>query len=173
MLNEFSHANTHTQVTVFLPALIFGPPLQSLPDLKHLNFSVGVVYNFFNGTFEELPQTHAAGLFPSYIDVRDLATAHVRALTTPSVANKRLLVGGAVLTSSLIVKTLAGLVEKGELPELKGRLPKDTGKDVDLSFPRISAQEGNDLLNLKFRSAEETFGDLAKKILELEKKEGK
>ncbi|KAF2497940.1 NAD(P)-binding protein [Lophium mytilinum] len=160
-------------VTVLLPSLIFGPPLQPLPDLKHINFSVGVVYNFFNGTFIETPQTHAAGLFPSYIDARDLATAHVRALTTPGAANKRFLVGGAELTSTLIVETLRGLVEKGELPELKGRLPKNTGKDTDLSLARIGVKEGNDVLGLSFRSAEETFGDLAKKVLELEKKEGK
>lgn len=131
------------------------------------------MYNFFNGTFDELPNTHAAGLFPSYVDVRDLATAHVRSLTYPGAANKRFLIGGADLTSSLIVKTLEGLAEKGELPELKGRLPKDTGKDIDLSPARVGAKEGNEILGMKFRSAEETFGDLAKKILELEKKEGK
>ncbi|KAF2118174.1 hypothetical protein BDV96DRAFT_597047 [Lophiotrema nucula] len=156
-------------VTVFLPALIFGPPLQSLKDLKDINFSVGVVYSYFNGTYDEIPNTHAAA-FPSYIDVRDLATAHVRALTTPEAANKRFLIGGAPLTSTLIVKTLEGLAEKGELPELKGRLPKDTGKDADVALAKIHAEEGNSILNMKFRSAEETFGDLAKKVLELEKK---
>jgi uncharacterized protein YbjT (DUF2867 family) len=143
-------------------------------SLKNLNFSVNVVYSFFNGSYEEIPNTHA-GLFPSYIDARDLATAHVRALRTPAAANKRLLVGGAPLTSTLIVKTLEGLAEKGTLPELKGRLPKDTGKDNGVTLPRIGADEGNEILEMKFRSAEETFGDLAKKVLELEKKgkEGK
>ncbi|KAF2650140.1 NAD(P)-binding protein [Lophiostoma macrostomum CBS 122681] len=162
----------HFNVTVFLPALIFGPPLQPISDLKNLNYSVNVVYNFFNGSYEEVPNTHA-GLFPSYIDARDLATAHVRALTTPAAANKRFLIGGAPLSSSLIVKTLEGLVEKDALPELKGRLPKDTGKDDDVTLARIGAEEGNEILEMKFRSAEETFGDLAKKVLELEKKEGK
>lgn len=160
--------NHWLKVTMFLPSLIFGPP----PSLKQLNFSIGFFYNFFNGTFEELPNTYAAGLFPSYIDVRDLAAAHVRALTSPGAANKRFLVGGAQLTSSLILNTLAGLVEKGELPELKGRLPKDTGNDIKtgLSLPRFAANEGNEVLGLTIRSVEETFGDLAKKIVELEKK---
>jgi uncharacterized protein YbjT (DUF2867 family) len=144
-----------------------------MPDLQHLNFSVNVVYSFFNGSIPEVPNTHAGGLFPSYIDARDLATAHVRALTTPGAANKRFLIGGATLTASLLVNTLAGLAEDGTLPELKGRLPKDTGKDVDLSLARIGAEEGNEVLKMKFRSAEETFGDLAKKVLELEKKKGK
>lgn len=159
-------------VTVLLPALIFGPPLQAMTSLKHLNFSVGVVYSFFNGTYEEIPNTHTAA-FPSYIDVRDLATAHVRSLTTPGAANKRFLVGGAALTSTLVVKTLEKLADEGVLPELKGRLPKDTGKDVDLALARIRAEEGNEVLGLSFRTPEQTFGDLARKVLELEKKEGK
>lgn len=159
-------------VTVLLPALIFGPPLQPLTDLKNLNLSVGLVYRYFNGSFDELPNTHSA-IFPSYVDVRDLASAHVRALTTPEAANKRFLIGGEPLTSSLIVNTLRTLSDKGVLPsDFKNRLPKDTGKDTDLSLPRIRAEEGNKVFKLNLRNAEETFGDLAKKVLELEKKQG-
>ena len=158
---------------MFLPALIFGPPLQPLTDLQHLNYSINVVYKFFNGTYNELPSTLNAGLFTSYIDARDLATAHVRALTTPDAANKRFLVGGAPLSSTIIVQTLKGLAEKGVLPtNLIGRLPKDTGNDQGVEMARVRAEEGNEVLRLKFRSAEETFGDLAKKLLELEKKAG-
>lgn len=156
------------KVTIFLPALIFGPP----PTLEPLNLSVSFVYNFFNGTFHELPDTYAAGLFPAYIDVRDLATAHVRALTLAGAANKRFLIGAAELTSSLILNALEGLAKKNIVPELKGRLPKDTGKDTKtrLSLPRFDVNEGNEILGLTIRSAEETLGDLAKKIVELEKK---
>jgi nucleoside-diphosphate-sugar epimerase len=160
------------QVTVLLPAFVFGPPLQ-VSSLKNVNMSVQVVYNYFNGTFDELPNTHDADLFSSYIDARDLAIAHVRSLTVPEAANKRFLIGGKQVTSSLIMKTLQGLVEKGQLPELKGRLPKDTGKDVNLSLVRMDAKEGNEVLGLELRSAEETFGDFARRVLELEKREGK
>lgn len=155
------------KVTHLLPALIFGAP----PTLEPLNLSVSLVYNFFNGTFHELPDTYAAGLFPTYIDVRDLATAHVRALTSAGAANKRFLIGGAELMSSLILNTLEGLAEKNMVPELKGRLPKDTGKDAKtrLSLPRFNVNEGNEILGLAIRSADETLGDLAKKIVELEK----
>jgi nucleoside-diphosphate-sugar epimerase len=159
-------------VTVLLPAFVFGPPIQA-SSLKNVNFSVQVVYNHFNGTYDGVPNTHDAIIYSSYIDVRDLATAHVRSLTVPGAANRRFLIGGAEVTSSLVVMTLQGLVEKGELPELKGRLPKDTGRDVDLSVVRMDAKEGNEVLGLKLRSAEETFGDLAKRILELEKREGR
>jgi nucleoside-diphosphate-sugar epimerase len=156
------------KVTIFLPALILGPP----PTLEPLNLSVSAVYNFFNGTFHELPDTYSAGLFPTYIDVRDLATAHVRALTSAGAANKRFLIGCAKLTSCQILDTLEGLAKKNIVPELKGRLPKDTGKDTKthLSVPRFNVNEGNEILGLAIRSTEETLGDLAKKIVELEKK---
>jgi nucleoside-diphosphate-sugar epimerase len=155
------------QVTVLLPALVLGPP----PSLEQLNLSVSLVYRFFNGSFNELPDTYAAGLFPSYIDVRDLASAHVRALTCTAAANKRLLIGGAELTSTLIFTTLANLVDKGELQELKGWLLKDTGNDIQtsLSLPQFSADEGNMALGLSVRSAEETLGDLARKVIALKK----
>ncbi|KAF1997641.1 NAD(P)-binding protein [Amniculicola lignicola CBS 123094] len=161
--------NPKFAVTVFLPALIFGPPIQAVSSVKKLNFSTNVVYSMFNGTQEEIPNTHA-GMFPSYIDARDLAYAHVKALTTPAAANKRFLVGGEPLTATKIVKTLEGLAETS-LPELKGRFPKDTGKDTNITYPRIRAEEGNEVLGMKLRTAEETFGDLARKVLELEKAE--
>ena len=97
----------------------------------------------------------------------------MRSLTVPEAANKRFLIGGDEVTSSLILKTLQGLVEKGELPELKDRLPKDTGLDVDLSLVRMDAKEGNEVLGLELRSVEETFRDSARRLLELEKREGK
>nr|POE86975.1 nadph-dependent methylglyoxal reductase gre2 [Quercus suber] len=155
------------KVTVFLPSLILGPP----HTLGALTPSVSFVYNFFNGSFHELPETYAAGLFPSYIDVRDLATAHVRALTSGGAADKRFLIGAAELTSSLILNTLEGLAEKNIVPELKGRLPKDTGKDREtrLLLPRFNVDEGNEILGLAIRSVEETLGDCVTKIIKLEK----
>jgi len=152
-------------VTVLLPALIFGPP----PTLEPLNLSVSFVYRFFNGTFQELPDTYAAGLFPTYVDVRDLATAHVRALSSAGAVNQRFLIGAPELSSSLILGSLESFA-KNSMPELEARLPKDTGRDdnTHLSLPRFNVNEGNETLSLNLRSAEETFGDVAKKIMELE-----
>jgi hypothetical protein len=99
------------------------------------------------------------------IDVRDLATAHIRALTVPEAANKRFLVGGKKYYSQLAVDALKGI------PELKGRLPKDSG-EVTREVVFGDVEEWNEKLGLQLRSAEETFGDAARRILELEKKFG-
>jgi nucleoside-diphosphate-sugar epimerase len=156
-------------VTVFLPALIFGPPIQPVKSLDKLNFSSGIFYNLFNGTHSSVPPTG----FPSYIDVRDLASAHVKALTTPEATNNRLLIGGARITFSAIVDTLRKLSEN-EIPELKGRLPAPSDEADKVPFARIEAEQGNRAVGLegKFRTMENTFGDAVKMILELEKKLG-
>ena len=155
-------------LTVFLPALIFGPPIQPIKDSKHLNFSVDVFYSLWDGRNETIPAT----MFPSYIDVRDLALAHVRALTEPAVNNKRLLIGGMPLTNTAMVRELKSLVESGELPEEVGaKLAKESVEDQQTVVPKIEAQEGNEALKMQFRSFRETVYDMAKRILEIRAKE--
>lgn len=81
-------------------------------------------------------------------------------------ANKRFLVGGRKYSSQIAVDVLKGV------PELKGRLPKDSDEIVgDVKFEDVL--DWNEKLGLVVRTPEETFGDAARKILELEKKFGK
>ncbi|KAE9364618.1 NAD(P)-binding protein [Stipitochalara longipes BDJ] len=148
-------------VSVLLPALIFGPAIQPVKNLKKINYSTDRFYELFNGGLEVVPPTS----FPSYIDVRDLAAAHVRALTVPEVANKRFLVGGKKYYSQLAVDALK------TIPELEGRLPKDSD-EIPREVVFGDVEEWNEKLGLKLRTAEETFGDAARRILELEKKFG-
>jgi hypothetical protein len=50
-------------VSVLLPGLIFGPPIQPVTNLKKINYSTDVFYSLFNGTYEVVPPTS----FPSYV----------------------------------------------------------------------------------------------------------
>lgn len=146
---------------MLLPALIFGPPIEPLDDgVKHLHFSSGLIYGLFDGSNATVPRT----AFPSYIDARDLADAHVKALTEPKAANKRFTIGGQPVTFTAIVKVLA------TLPELRNRLPAESGEDLTLTAADIRADEGNTALSMKFRSFEDTITDTARRILELEGK---
>jgi nucleoside-diphosphate-sugar epimerase len=110
-------------------------------------------------------------MFPSYIDVRDLAEAQVKALTTPGADNKRFLIGGMPLTFTAIVRIIQALVEKGELPqEAAASLPKESGEDARAVVPKIETKEGNETLGLSFRGLEETVRDTVGKILEIKAK---
>ncbi|KAM7223191.1 hypothetical protein V8F06_001404 [Rhypophila decipiens] len=151
-------------VTVFLPALIFGPPIEPLHGgVKGLHYSAGVIYSLINGTYDKIPDT----TFPSYIDVRDLATAHVRALTEERVKNKRLLIGGRKSTYTDLVRAL------GKAEVLKGRkLPEESGEDLRVTLARIEADEANTILmggEGGFRSLEVTMRETAERLVELER----
>ncbi len=148
-------------VTVLLPALIFGPPLQPLKSLKSLNYSTNVIYSFINGTYESVPAT----TFPSFVDVRDLADAHVAVLTKQDAANRRLLIDGKPMTYTMLVHALA------KVPELAGRLPADSGEDSEATPAKIDAAADNKLLGLTFRTVEETMADTARRLLQLEQAE--
>jgi hypothetical protein len=173
----------HFTVSILLPALIFGPPIQPISNIKKINYSTDVFYSLFNGTYEVTPPTSFGSYVrsplcpspaktgnkkkqqltsnPTQIDVRDLAHAHILALTTPSVANKRFLIGGLPYSSQLAVDCLK------RVPELAGRLPKDN----DEVPPRVQmgdVEGWNEKLGLRLRTPEETFGDAARRLLELE-----
>ncbi|KAH0542650.1 hypothetical protein FGG08_002973 [Glutinoglossum americanum] len=148
-------------VTVFLPCLIFGPPIHYVSDINKLNYTSAIVYSFFNGSTDQVSPTS----FPSYIDVRDVVDAHILALTTPGAANKRLLIGGSRYTSQLAADVLR------KVPELEGRV---VSKDLDESPPvlQLDVSEAEKLFGKPTRTPEATFGDTARKILELERELG-
>jgi nucleoside-diphosphate-sugar epimerase len=112
-----------------------------------------------NGTHDEIPPTS----FPSFVDVRDLADAHVKALTAPGARDKRLLVDGKGMTYTGLVRAL------GKVGELEGRLPRESGEDKKVVMARIEAEGDNAVLGMRFRTLEETMRDTAGRLLELER----
>ncbi|KAI9763586.1 MAG: hypothetical protein M1840_000380, partial [Geoglossum simile] len=49
-------------VTVFLPCLIFGPPIHYVSNIRGINYTSDIVYALFNGETDQVPPTS----FPSY-----------------------------------------------------------------------------------------------------------
>jgi nucleoside-diphosphate-sugar epimerase len=129
--------------------------------VKSLNFSSATFYSLFSG--ENAGKPVPGTMFPSYIDVRDLADAHVKALTTPATAGKRYLIGGHDFSNTAVVKVLAD-----KFPELKSKLPE--GDEENVIVAQIEAGEGNTVLGMKFKTFEETVVDTTRKILEIEKR---
>jgi hypothetical protein len=99
------------------------------------------------------------------IDVRDLANAHILSLTTPAVHNQRFLIGGLPYSSQLAVDSLK------DIPELAGRLPRDND-EVPPKVRMGDVESWNEKLGIKLRTPLETFGDAARRLLELEKEFG-
>ena len=74
--------------------MIFGPPEQSVSSTTALNTSADMVYGLISGKSKDLPPQ---GL-PLFVDVRDVAQAHVLALKHDSVIGKRVLLSGGPYT---------------------------------------------------------------------------
>lgn len=157
-------------VTVFLPGLIFGPPIQAItkPVSKGINFSTDVFHSLWDGSNATIPKT----MFPSYIDVRDLAEAHVKALTAPGAKNKRFLIGGFPLTYTAMVRSIKEQVARGDLPSVVlDKLAEEGEEDKTTPVPKIEAGEATEALGLTFRTMDQTVGDTVKRILELKARE--
>lgn len=63
--------------------MTFGPPVHSVKDISQLNESNATLWQVARG--ESLPVARV----PFWVDVRDLARAHVEALLRPHAGNKR------------------------------------------------------------------------------------
>ncbi|KAJ5152766.1 uncharacterized protein N7482_009244 [Penicillium canariense] len=66
------------------PPMVFGPVVHPVPSIEHLNESNAVLWSVAAGV-DPLPVARV----PAWIDVRDLAEAHVQALLTPEAGGKR------------------------------------------------------------------------------------
>jgi nucleoside-diphosphate-sugar epimerase len=102
-------AGRHDDLTTINPGGIFGPLLDDDPGT-----SIGLLKRMFDGS---LPA--AARISLNVIDVRDVAAAHVAAMTSPAAGGRRFLLGNG--TYSLM--EMAAIL-RAALPERAGKLPR-------------------------------------------------
>ena len=99
------------------------------------------------------------------MDVRDVAKAHVLAMTSTGASNKRILLVSGIITPQLVANTI-----RGYFPELKGRVPEGNRSQV---FPKGVNPTGWDVTRShevfgeewSYRSLEESVIDTVKDIL--------
>lgn len=102
-------AGRHDDLATINPGAIFGPLLDEDPGT-----SVGLLKRMFDGS---LPA--AAKIAFIVVDVRDVAAAHVAAMTSPAAGGHRFPMGNG--TYSLM--DLAGIL-KAAIPERSGKMPR-------------------------------------------------
>lgn len=115
--------------------------------------------NFLQGKCkEEIPDT---GTY-LWIDVRDLALAHVKAIEIPAAAGKRFFATAGHLSN----KQICEIIRK-HFPEYQSALP---GPDVkggdfpDTPFYGYDNSQTRDVLGIQFRGLEESIVDLVKSL---------
>ncbi|KAL0470340.1 hypothetical protein QR685DRAFT_523396 [Neurospora intermedia] len=157
--------NVKFDLATINPPMVFGPVVHHLASLSSINTSNERIVDLLQGKWKEgVPSTGAATI---WIDVRDVARAHIRAgLEVPEAGGKRLFTtAGTFSNSEIAEKVRKNFPEYGDkLPEgeaLKsGELPPD-----DQRF-KVDNKATNELLKIEFISVEQMVVDTVKSLKE-------
>ncbi|KAL4818471.1 hypothetical protein BDW67DRAFT_189880 [Aspergillus spinulosporus] len=136
------------------PPMTFGPVVHPVPSVESLNESNAMLWKVAVG--EPLPVARV----PFWIDVRDLADAHVGALLKPEVGGKRYTVAAPERFSY----GLAAVIIKEEFADLRERV-RGTRQDVDESHG-LDGETAERELGISYRRFRETVQDLVRQGVE-------
>jgi len=141
------------------PPLVLGPVVHYLNSLDTLNTSNQRVRNMIQG---DLPN----GLPPSgifiWVDVRDVALAHVKAIEVPEAGGNRFLLTAGHYSNAEIASII-----RANFPHLSSKLPEELKSDLPEDVYGIDNSRSKDILGIRYRSLEESVVDTTKSLLEL------
>ncbi len=146
--------------------MIYGALRHSVPSVNELNESNARIYKLFVNSSKDAP------LPPNgmhvYTGVKDVALAHIRAATVPEASGHRFVICEGQISSQEISDIL-----RKNIPELEERTPVGVpgANKLDPNAYTCSSKLAKEVLGVTFRSKEDTFVDLARQLLEIEKKE--
>lgn len=141
------------------PPLVIGPIVHYLNSLDALNTSNQRTRNFLQGKCkEEIPDT---GVY-LWIDVRDVALAHVKAIEVPEAAGLRFFTTAGKFSN----KAICEIIRK-HFPEYHSELPSVDVKGGDYPEGPIYGYDNArtaKALGIEFRSLEDSIVDLVKSL---------
>lgn len=143
------------------PPMIYGPIKYPVKSLESVNTSNQLLADIICGKHKGgLPPT---GL-PLWVDVRDVALAHVRAIELEGAAGKRFFITAGHYSNVDLYRALWG-----NFPELRDRLPDEAGKEGDpnpaLKSFGYDTTQATTTLGLKWTPYEKTVIDSAQSLL--------
>ncbi|KAL7914671.1 NAD(P)-binding protein [Trichoderma velutinum] len=151
-------------LTVLCPPMVFGPTAHAL-SLSALNTSAWDINRFLSGELADVPDT----AFWGFVDVRDLAKAHVRALEIPEAGNERF----------FIVSGRYSYQKTADVLHASPRIAKDDKKLIPVGKPgqnypspdvyEVDNSKSKKILGLEYRSFEESIVDAAVNMIQVRK----
>ncbi|CAN3486347.1 putative NADPH-dependent methylglyoxal reductase Grp2p [Diutina catenulata] len=149
-------------LSVVNPTMIFGP--QTFSDaagrssLNTSSESINAIMSLKPD--DEIPQQQAG-----WVDVRDVAKAHLVAFEKEDAKGQRLLLNAGRYTSQTILDCL-----NENVSQLKGKLPKgDPGSDKKASFAKVDNSKTLELLGFKLIDLKKSLVDTVDQLLEARK----
>ncbi|KAJ9609731.1 Glycine-rich RNA-binding protein 2, mitochondrial [Cladophialophora chaetospira] len=147
-------------IATICPPLVLGPVVHYLNSLDTINTSNERVRNMIQGRLKEsgLPAT---GVF-IWVDVRDVALAHVKALEVPEAGGKRFFITAGHYSNA----DIADIIKK-DFPDLADKLPSELKSDKPADVYGIDNSRSKEVLGLKYRELKDTVDDTVKSLLEV------
>lgn len=147
----FAKDHPHLALTVINPSMVAGPPLDD-----HYGDSVGLIERFWKGTD---PMMARSGL--AFVDVRDVAEAHLRALERPETAGQRIIVSAGSLWYAEVGRAIRAASPKSRaathtapdaLVRFLGRFSPTVRAAVPMlgRIDRVSNARARELLGMEF-----------------------
>jgi nucleoside-diphosphate-sugar epimerase len=158
---DFMSANSvsNFSLTTINPGLIFGPLL--FPPNN------GEVVNTSNQAIDELVQGKHSDkvpelIFPLWVDVRDVAYAHLRAIQTETSQNQRFILAKDICIIDDIVRIM-----RDQFPQLRDRLPMP--QDGTKSSPICDSSKSQKTLGVAYRSLDDSIVATTKSLMRRQK----
>ncbi|KAI0190850.1 ketoreductase [Astrocystis sublimbata] len=137
----------------------FGPVQQKLPSLSAMNTSNHRVRDMLMGKMKD-------GLEPTapvftWVDVRDVAMAHLKAMTLPEAGGNRFYIVGGHFSN----KQIADVIRE-RFPQFANRLPADAVDDVPSDVYRFNNSKSKKVLGLNYTLFEKSIIDTVESMLD-------
>lgn len=150
------------KLTVLCPPFVFGPIEQELKSLESINTSNKRLLNIVQGKKHEGPIGSSI-----YVDVRDLAEAHVRAVEPqyPEAQGKRFF-----MTAGTFSDAYAAEIILQKFPSLAGRIDaafiQHLAERATPMKSKVDNGRSKEILKMEYRPVEETITDVVRSLLE-------
>ncbi|KAG2734039.1 hypothetical protein G9P44_003564 [Scheffersomyces stipitis] len=157
---EEKHPNF--DIAVLCPPMVYGPLMNTLllDSIASLNFSnQGIWKMCTSSSLDEVPPTKG----PVWVDVRDLANAHIKALITPGASNQRFMVSAGDFCNQEIADILREKLPK----KLADNIPiGEPGRRITGSHFTTDSTKAIKVLGVHFGRFEDAVLDLALQLFE-------
>lgn len=140
------------------PPLVFGPVVPYLNSLEAINTSNQRIRALIEGDMKEkLTPTH----FFLWVDVRDVALAHVKAIEVPEAGGERFFVAAGFFSN----KDIAEIIREA-YPKLESKLPPaDCPSDLPEDMYKIDNSKSQKVLGIEYRTLKQAVSDTADSLL--------
>lgn len=147
-------------ITTLNPPFVFGPPIHYLRSLETLNTSNKRVLMAMDGSFKKgVPPTGSW----MWVDVRDVALAHVRAVERSEAGGKRFLVVGSYWTNKDLVDVI-----REHFPALRSNLPDTVESDLPEHIFSFNNTPSKQVLGITYRPFEQCIVDTVRRLIEVD-----